>query len=414
VNEMPQLQSAEWWKRHNQALLTAAPLLVMLISRYPSRQIAWQWELLLAALAWVPLIARNRWPGPVLAVVAVVEAVSIGIAGLLHPPGSVLPASSMVALYTVSDRWPARRAWLAAAAVGISQFLVAVGTYPYLPRDLLYLNWAVVAVAAGQLVQERRTRLAVANQRAHAAEQSKEAEAQRRVIAERMRIAHDLHDVLAHHIAVVIAQAGVAEYLLETDPAASKQALSGITTNSRAALDELRVTLGLLRGEADIEEQAGYVPAPSVEHLDGLFAEFMQAGMPLSVVVRGFRGRLSAAGELALIRIIQEALTNASKHAPGSPVALELDWLSNPIRLCVTNDRPTSKGPLTNAGTGHGLIGMRERAAVAEGTLNAGPTPEGGYRVSATIPKSDASVDSKTFVNEVSENNETQGEAPAQ
>jgi signal transduction histidine kinase len=304
----------------------------------------------------------------------------------------------MLALYTVSVRWPGRRAWVAAAAVAIVQFVVAVATPSDLGQDFLYLNWAVVAVAVGQLVQERRSTLAAADQRAEAAERSKEAEAQRRVIAERMRIAHELHDVLAHHIAVVNAQAGVAQYLLETDPTAASKALSGITTNSRAALDELRVTLGLLRGEDDAGKQEGrLLPAPTIEHLDGLLRVFIDAGMLLSVDLRGSPRELSTAAELALVRIIQEALTNASKHAPGSAVALELDWSDNPVRLSVTNERPTCEGPLTNEGTGHGLIGMRERAAIANGSVSSGPTPKGGYRVSASFPTAAASTDDTTI-----------------
>ena len=213
------------------------------------------------------------------------------------------------------------------------------------------------------------------------------------MLAERMRIAHELHDVLAHHIAVVNAQAGVAEYLLETDPAAALKALHGITTNSRAALDELRMTLGLLRGEADAAEQGGrLVPAPSLEHIDDLLKTFIQAGMYLSVDVRGSRHEVSTAAELALVRIIQEALTNASKHAPGSAVALELDWSGNPVRLSVTNERASRTGlPLRTKGRVTGLIGMHERAAIANGSVGAGPTPEGGYRVTAAFPTSDAS-----------------------
>jgi len=347
-------------------------------------------------------------------VVAAVDTVSIGLAGHVHPPHSVLPASTMLALYTVSVRWPGRRAWVAAAAVGILQFTVTLATPLDLGQDFLYVNWAVVAVAVGQLVQERRTRLAAAHQRAEFAERSKEAEAQRRVVAERMRIAHDLHDVLAHHIAVVNAQAGVAQYLLETDPAAASKALSGITTNSRAALDELRVTLGLLRGETDAAEEEGrLLPAPTVEQLDGLLGIFTQAGMNLSVDLRGSPRELSTAAELALVRIIQEALTNASKHAPGSEVALQLDWSGDPVRLSVTNERPTREGPLTNEGTGHGLIGMKERAASANGSVTAGPTPEGGYRVSAAFPTSDDSTDGTTIAEATSENRKPRGEPTA-
>ncbi len=379
--------------RLTSGFLSAAPLLVMVVSGYPSRRVGWQWELILVALAWLPLIVRNRWPVLVLVVVAAVDTISIGVAGHAHPPASVVPVSTMLALYTVSVRFPATRAWSVAAVVGTLQFVVAVTTNLALTQDLLYLNWVVVATIGGQLVQERRTTLAAADQRAVAAESSKEAEAERRVIAERMRIARELHDVLAHHIAVVNAQAGVAEYLLETDPAAAIEALSGITKNSRAALDELRMTLGLLRSDADTDEQEDrLLPTPTIEHLDGLLRTYIEAGMTLSVDVRGSPHEVSAAAELALVRIIQEALTNATKHAPGSTVALELDWSTDSVRLSVVNERPIHQGSLGHDGTGHGLIGMRERAAIANGSTSAGPTPEGGYRVTAEFPTSSASA----------------------
>ena len=387
------LLSASWWQRHHEALLTAAPLLLMVISGYPSRRVGWQWELILVALAWLPLIVRNRWPVLVLVVVAAVDTISIGVAGHAHPPASVVPVSTMLALYTVSVRFPGRRAWSVAAVVGTLQFVVAVTTKLALTQDLLYLNWVVVATIGGQLVRERRTKLAAADRRAVEAERGKEAEAERRVIAERMRIARELHDVLAHHIAVVNAQAGVAEYLLETDPAAAIEALSGITKNSRAALDELRITLGLLRSDADADEQEdGLLPSPTIEHLDGLLRTYVEAGMTLSVDVRGSPREVSAAAELALVRIIQEALTNATKHAPGSTVALQLDWSTDSVRLSVINERPTRQGLPGHDGTGHGLIGMRERAAIANGSISAGPTPEGGYRVTAAFPTSNASA----------------------
>jgi signal transduction histidine kinase len=391
---MSRLVRPQWWQRHLEALLTSAPLVVMVAVGYPTRHIAWQWQLLFTALAWLPLTVRNRWPGLMLVIVVAVDAISIGIAGHAHPPTAALPASTMVALYTVGVRWPGRLAWAAAAAAGILQFGVALSTALNAAQDVLFLNWAVVAVAVGQLVQDRRTRLAAADERADEAERSKEAEAQRQVTAERMRIAHDLHDVLAHHITVVNAQAGVAQYLMETDPAAAVKALSGITMNSRAALDELRIALGLLRGESDGPEDPDRLfPAPALEYLDGLLEIFTQAGMLLTVEVRGSPGDLSSTAEIALLRIIQEALTNASKHAPGGSVSLDLDWSSKAIHAKVTNERPIKRGGPKGEGTGHGLIGMRERAAIAGGSVSAGPTPEGGYEVSATLPANVASVE---------------------
>jgi len=212
------------------------------------------------------------------------------------------------------------------------------------------------------------------------------------VTAERIRIAHELHDVLAHHIAVVNAQAGVAQYLLRTDPDAADKALTGIAANTRAALDELRATLGLLRAErGDAVSDEGRAPAPTAAQLDTLIEGVADAGMLLTVETRGAPRPLSGPADLALYRIAQEALTNASKHAPGSAVRVDLDWSDAGITLTVTNTKPATMrevhaSGLVNEGTGHGLLGMRERAAAAGGTLSVGPTAEGGYQVTAELP----------------------------
>jgi signal transduction histidine kinase len=293
----------------------------------------------------------------------------------------------MLALYTVATRYPARVAWTAAAAAGVIQFAVALVSYPHAEPDLLYLNWAVVVTALGLLIRERRERIAAAEQRAEAAERSRQAEADRQVTAERIRIARELHDVLAHHIAVVNAQAGVAQYLLRTDPHAADTALAGIAANSRAALDELRATLGLLRAEGDAAPGDPRAPAPTTEHLGLLLDSFTEAGLRLTVTVHGEPGSLSGPADLAFYRIVQEALTNATKHAPGSDVSLGINWSATAVQVTVSNTRPAAawRGP-GNEGTGHGLIGMRERAAAAGGTLSTGAAATGGYRVTATLP----------------------------
>jgi signal transduction histidine kinase len=234
-------------------LLTAATLVIMLSTSVAGDN--WQlpagWAAVVVVLSWLPLTVRASWPLPVLAAVLTADTVHIALASHAHPAAATIPAATMLALYTLATRYPARVTWTAAAAAGATQFTVALVSYPHAEPDLLYLNWAVVATALGLLIRERRERIAAAEQRAEAAEHSKQAEADRQVTAERIRIAHELHDVLAHHIAVVNAQAGVAQYLLRTDPAAADTALAGIAANSRAALDELRATLGLLRAEGD-------------------------------------------------------------------------------------------------------------------------------------------------------------------
>jgi signal transduction histidine kinase len=218
--------------------------------------------------------------------------------------------------------------------------------------------------------------------------------ADRQVTAERIRIAHELHDVLAHHIAVVNAQAGVAQYLLRTDPHAADAALAGIAANSRAALDELRATLGLLRAEGDAAAGDPHAPVPTTEHLGQLLESFTGAGMRLTVAVHGEPGSLSGPADLAFYRIVQEALTNATKHAPGSTVSISTQWSAGSVRLTVSNTRPDAAPQhLMSEGTGHGLIGMRERAAAAGGTLSAGTTTTtGGYQVTAILPVLDAAA----------------------
>ena len=370
-------------------LLTAVALVIMLSTSVAgdSWQLQAGWAVVVVVASWLPLTVRASWPLPVLAAVLTADTVHIALAAHAHPATSTLPAATMLALYTVATRYPARLAWAAAAAAGITQFAVALVSYPHAESDLLYLNWAIVPTALGLLIRERRERIAAAEQRAEAAERSKQAEADRQVTAERIRIARELHDVLAHHIAVVNAQAGVAQYLLRTDLHAADTALAGIAANSRAALDELRATLGLLRAEGDTAPSDPRAPAPTIEHLGRLLDSFTDAGMRLTVAVHGEPGCLSGPADLAFYRIVQEALTNATKHAPGSDVSLSIDWSAASVHLTVSNTEPAAAPQgLTNEGTGHGLIGMRERATAAGGTVSAGTAAAGSYRVTATLP----------------------------
>jgi signal transduction histidine kinase len=333
---------------------------------------------------WLVLTMRLRYPVPVLVIVVIIDSVGIGLVDHHGQSVATVPLATMLALYTVASRSPVRVAWIWAAAVAATQFAVSVIDYPT-SADWLYLNWAVVAAVVGRLTKERRDRMAAAELRADTAERTKQVEAERQVAAERMRIAHDLHDVLAHHIAVINAQAGVAEYLLTRDPATAAQALGGITANSKAALEELRATLGFLRADGDPDPTELRTPAPTVEQLDRLLDGFTTAGMQLRASSSGERAPMSSAAELAYYRIVQEALTNATKHAPGTNVSLKIEWAATHVTLTITNSR-VAQPHGAGGGTGHGLIGMRERASAAGGTVVAGPTADGGYQVTATLP----------------------------
>jgi signal transduction histidine kinase len=371
-------------------VLTAAALAIMLSTSVAGHtwQLPAEWAAVVVVLSWLPLTVRTSYPVPVLVAVLASDTVHIALAGHAHSSSATVPVATMLALYTVGTHYPARVAWSAAAAAAIIQFTVALASYPRVGLDWLYINWAVVATALARLFQERRERIAAAEQRAEAAERSKQAEADRQVTAERIRIAHELHDVLAHHIAVVNAQASVAQYLLRTDPETADTALAGIAANSRAALDELRATLGLLRAEGgDTTPTDPRAPAPTIDQLDRLLDGFTDAGMRLTVAVQGEPRLLSSPADLAFYRIVQESLTNATKHAPGSAVQFDVDWSAESVRLTVINTEPAAASQgLMNEGTGYGLIGMRERAAAAGGSVSAGPTAEGGYRVTAVLP----------------------------
>jgi signal transduction histidine kinase len=386
---------AQWCRSHGQDVLTAVALPLILVVNAPPGHWPSGWDVILAIATWAPLTVRMRWPLPVAVTVGALDTAQIALAGHEHPATATLPVATMLALYTVSVRCPARTAWLTAAVTAAVWFITAVLSLKQgSAEDLLYLNWAGLPVVVGRLTREREERITAAEQRAEAAERGQAAEAQRQVTAERMRIARDLHDVLAHHITVVNAQASVAQYLLSTDPAAAEEALAGIADNSRAALDELRATLGLLRSPDDSTVEADQrAPAPGAGQLAALAAGFTTAGMSVAVRSSGTPRPLAPAADLAIYRIAQEALTNASKHAPGSDAEVVLAWTEQTAALTVTNTAPAAAraGPVAQ-GTGHGLIGMRERAASAGGTITFGPTADGGYQVAAVLPVSGAGL----------------------
>nr|WP_269328201.1 histidine kinase [Kineosporia mesophila] len=232
-----------------------------------------------------------------------------------------------------------------------------------------------MAVGAGVLISNRRERVA-------RDEHDRQTEIRGEVVAERIRIAQDLHDVLAHHLTLVNTQAGVADYLLRTDPAAASDALRDIAGNTRQALDELRATVGMLRDSSDGDPLR---PTPGTDQLGELLDGFRSAGTQVSLLTTGEPVKLPVGQDLAVYRIIQEAVTNATKHAPGAPVEIGLHWQRRNLTLSITNPvghTPGFQGP----GTRHGLIGMRERAVTAGGSLSAGPTRTGGFDVRASIP----------------------------
>jgi signal transduction histidine kinase len=206
------------------------------------------------------------------------------------------------------------------------------------------------------------------------------AEARRRQGSEeRLRIARDLHDVLGHHISLINVQAGVALYLMDDDPEQARSALTAIKQSSRDLLREMRSTLGVLRG---VDEEPPHDPVAGLSRLDDLVEATRAAGLPVTVEIGGEPRELPPSVDTAAYRIIQEALTNARKHAGPAQASVLLTYTEDGITMRIDDD---GTGPAGTTGGGDGIPGMRERAAALGGTLTAGPRPGGGFRVDAHL-----------------------------
>ena len=228
----------------------------------------------------------------------------------------------------------------------------------------------------------RRRRLATVELRDRAArlEREREERARAAVAEERGRIARELHDVIAHSMSVIVVQAGAAEQILEHDPARAREALRSIRRAGTDALEEMRRLLGILRHE---DEELTLAPQPSIARLNELLGQARAGGLPVELVVDGQPRQLAPGVELAAYRIVQEALTNSRKHAGTAHAKVIVRYAPDALELDVVDDgRAARKGE----GTGHGLVGMRERAALYGGVLEAGARPEGGFAVHARLP----------------------------
>ncbi|MFF5966457.1 sensor histidine kinase [Streptomyces collinus] len=326
----------------------------------------------------VLLLWRRRQP----LLVAVLTVVVDSAMPAIPPHHSWLPMASLVGLYTLATQSERRTSWAVGVAGGlwltVASFLARPGE---ILSALVYFDYAIVAVAVGDSIRNRRAYLAQAQERALQAERTREEEARRRVREERIRIARDLHDVVAHHISLVNAQAGVARHLMRAHPDKAYEALSHITETSAAAMDELRSTVSLLRQAND--PPPSLQPAPTFSQLDQLLEGFRRSGLDVQLSRDGTPRPLAASADLAAYRIVQEALTNAQKHGSSPTAEVKLTYTDQTLWLSIANPaRPGLQGP----GTGHGLIGMRERADAANGTLTTAMRPDGTFRVHATLP----------------------------
>jgi len=329
----------------------------------------------------VAVVFRRRRPATVWMLTLAAAAAVIVLAR--GPSPAVLP--QLVALYTLASRWPVRRTL--AATVGSAGLLLAaqgVATADPWDRATTYVvaTWCVLAAVVGISVRLQRRALVEARERARVAEESREEEAQRRVTEERLRIARELHDVVAHHIAVINVQSGVAEHLQASNPAAAGEAMRLVRESSSQVLTEMSALLGVLRdgGDADSGERE---PARGLADLDDLVASLRRTGLQVVVRHEGHSETLEPLVDVTAYRVIEEALTNAHKHGAGS-AQLVITHGPSSTTIEVRNDVRADPAPA--AGAGQGLIGMRERVTAVGGSLHVGPAPQSRFVVHAELP----------------------------
>ena len=340
------------------------------------------WFGVLGAAATLPVAVRRRWPIPVLAVVATAVATltALGRAEL------DMDITLGMAIYTVAVtcRRPVAVAALVSTEIVLTGGLIAASAGTHGPVDTVHSLLAAGALwFVGDSVRERRRYLAACREQ----EAQRQADHGRLAVREeRVRIARELHDVVAHTLSVVTFQAGVGRRIGATRPAEALLALRAVEVTGRSALEELRRILGLLRD--DDGEAPSLVPAPGVGDLEDLAGTVRAAGIPVSLAVTGEVAALPPAASLTVYRIVQEALTNVVKHAPGARATVRVQAGRDGVLITVDNDRGTGgpADPRSGDGARHGLVGMNERAAAFGGSLDAGPVAGGGFQVTAFLP----------------------------
>jgi signal transduction histidine kinase len=346
---------------------------------------------LLAVLAGGAVAGRRRWPLTMLLLASVASLTSIGL-GFTRDP---LIAAALV-LYIVAAVEPIRVSLTALALVVSAAGVVLVSVAPSFgeerftgiaPQRLLAtISLQAAAWAIGFAVRRQRAYVTAVRERAEREVEAQRDLAWRAVTEERLQIARDLHDVVAHSMSVIAVQAGVGRHLMTEQPERAGEALAVIETTTRDVLREMRSLLGVLR--EDPRDRAavtadGLQPTPTLGDLETLVARSADAGLRVDLHVAGERHRLPDGIETAAYRIVQEALTNVVKHASTNRCLLRVEYRKNALAIEVTDD---GSGPRVSGGDGHGIIGMRERATIYGGDFDAGPLPVRGYRVATVLP----------------------------
>jgi signal transduction histidine kinase len=347
----------------------------------------------LILLANLVLAWRRRTPVAVL-MITCTAAVVFHAAGYDARLNQVAP---LLALYTVAGRRP--------PAVSIPSVLPVLASFWHAallgPDDFTWPNIIQVSIMIAvawtfgnstRMLVERNKRLVHLTERLRQDQEDKE---RRAVTEERLRIARELHDVVAHHMSVIVIQAGLAQYVFGSDPATARGALTTIADTGSEVMAEMRRLLAVLRIDMDgtddrDDDGDGYDPAPGLQRLEQLVDRVRSAGVPVHVSITGSARPLAPGIDLCAYRVVQECLTNVLKHAGPATAWVSLHYGAE-LELRVTDDGHGEA--VTEGGDGHGLIGMRERVKLYKGTVAAGPKPSGGFEVVVTLPLSHPGTD---------------------
>jgi signal transduction histidine kinase len=326
----------------------------------------------------VPYYFRRHAP---LAVLLISEACVVALAVGDYQTGAA-PAVLLVGLYTVAAWCDVRGRAIGAGAIVIGLTVVGVVGVPGLSGVDVALNFATFAAAYlfGSTMRNRRLYSEQLEARASALERERNEETRRALAEERLRIAQELHDVVAHSMGVIAVQAGVGAHVIDSEPGEAKKALEAISQTSRSTLVEIRRMLGVLRDD----QGASYVPAPGLADLHKLVRDVASAGLHAEVRVEGKTTELPPGVDFTAYRIVQEALTNVLKHAGRATATVIIGYEGSALRLEILDDGRGVNGRA--APGGHGLVGMRERVGVYGGSFEAGPQTGGGYRVAVRLP----------------------------
>jgi signal transduction histidine kinase len=336
---------------------------------------------LLALGCSVPFYFRRRAPFAML----VISTTCLVVLSCFEFQANVQSQMLVVATYTVGAYSSGRKRAFSVGWVSAGLIIVAAVGIPDATSANILLSGAFyfAAYAIGSSMRNRRLLMQQLQQRAADAERERDEEAKRAVADERLRIAQELHDVVAHSMGVIAVQAGVGAHVIEKNPAEAKKSLEAIASTSRSTLTEIRRLLGVLRAD----EHGVYQPAPGLIDLDRLVADLDGAGLPVTLTIDGARDDVPPGVDLTAYRIVQEALTNVLKHAGPAQATVAIDYLPGKIHLAIADNGRGVNGRASEGG--HGLVGMRERVGVYGGTLSAGPASGGGFRVVAELPYGD-------------------------